>query len=78
MRQPMLVISPYARQNFISHRSVKQSSIIKFIEQNWSLGQIGDGSFDATAGELNNMFDFRTSAPRAKPLILKPNGSIDR
>jgi phospholipase C len=78
MRQPLLVISPYAKQNFVSHRLATQSSITSFIETNWGLGQIGDGSFDATALPLTNMFDFRASAPRAKRLILRPNGSIDR
>ncbi len=78
MRQPMLVISPYAKQNFVSHTLVQQSSITRFIETNWGLGQIGDGSFDATAGALDNMFDFRVHATRAKKLILRPNGSIVR
>jgi phospholipase C len=78
MRQPMLVISPFAKQNYISHRVVTQSSITSFIEDNWSLGRLGGGSFDATAASLTNMFDFRAGAPRAKPLILRPNGTVDR
>ena len=78
MRQPMLVISPFAKQNFVAHDVVTQSSITRFIEENWGLGQLGDGSFDATAGMLNNMFDFRSTAPRAKPLILRPNGVVVR
>ncbi len=76
MRQPMLVISPWSKQNFVSHQLVTQSSITRFIESNWSLGQLGDGSFDASAGAINNMFDFRLHATRAKKLILRPNGSI--
>ncbi|MEZ0577815.1 phospholipase C [Nocardioides sp. MH1] len=78
MRQPMLVISPYAKRNYVSHRVVTQSSITSFIEQNWSLGHLGGGSFDADAASLTNMFDFRASAPRAKPLILRPNGTVVR
>ena len=78
MRQPFLVISPYAKQNFVSHAQIQQSSITRFIETNWGLGQIGDGSFDATAGAINNMFDFRPHATRAKKLILRPNGTIVR
>ena len=35
-----------------------QSSIIKFIEDNWHLPGIGNGSFDATAGSILPMFDF--------------------
>jgi phospholipase C len=35
-----------------------QSSILKFIEDNWQTGRIGNFSFDAKAGSLLNMFDF--------------------
>ena len=36
-----------------------QSSIIRFIEDNWLNGErIGQGSYDAIAGSLFNMFDF--------------------
>jgi phospholipase C len=48
-RQPLLVISPFAKQNYIDHTPTEQASILKFIEQNWSTGQVGGGSFDARA-----------------------------
>jgi phospholipase C len=57
-RQPLLVISPFAKQNFVDHSVTDQSSILRFIEDNWNLGRIGDQSFDALAGALDNMFDF--------------------
>ncbi len=57
-RVPLLVISPFARHNFVNHAVTDQSSVLRFIEDNWSLGRIGDGSFDAKAGSLNTMFDF--------------------
>lgn len=58
-RLPLMVISPYSRQNFVDHTMTDQSSIIRFIEDNWLGGQrIGNGSFDAIAGPINNMFDF--------------------
>ena len=57
-RLPLLVISPSARHNFVDHSLTSQTSILRFIEDNWSLGRIGNQSFDATAGSLNNMFDF--------------------
>lgn len=57
-RLPLLVISPYARENFVDHSITDQSSILQFIEDNWGLGRIGNQSFDAKAGSLNNMFDF--------------------
>jgi phospholipase C len=57
-RQPLVVISPYAKRNFVDHTQTDQASILKFIETNWRTGQIGGGSFDATAGSMRNMFDF--------------------
>jgi phospholipase C len=59
-RLPMIVISPYARQNCVDHTVTDQTSIIRFIEDNWLGGQrIGNGSFDALAGSLNTMFNFK-------------------
>ena len=70
-RQPLLVISPYAKKNAIDHTLTDQSSITRFIEDNWLAGQrIGQGSFDAIAGSLNAMFDF--SGPHNGKLILDP------
>ena len=57
-RLPLLVISPFAKHDFVDHSLTNQTSILRFIEDNWSLGRIGDQSFDATAGSLDNMFDF--------------------
>ena len=58
-RQPLLVISPYAKANFVDHTLTDQSSITRFIEDNWLDGtRIGGGSFDAMAGSLDGMFDW--------------------
>jgi len=57
-RLPLLAISPFAKDNFVDHSITDQSSILRFIEDNFGLGQIGDGSFDAKAGSLKNLFDF--------------------
>jgi phospholipase C len=70
-RLPLLVISPFARQNFVDNTLTDQSSILRFVEDNWSTGKIGDQSFDALAGSLNNMFDFGNQNP-ANKLILDP------
>jgi phospholipase C len=64
-RLPLLVISKYAKSNYIDHRMTDQSSIIRFIEDNWKLGRLGGDSTDYKAGSLFGMFDFeRPSAPR--------------
>lgn len=72
-RQPLLVISPYAKRNFVDHTLTDTSSINKFIEDNWMKGQrIGQGSFDAIAGSIDNMFDF-TRPPNLERLFLDPS-----
>jgi phospholipase C len=58
-RLPLMVISPYAKRNYVDHTLTDQTSILKFIEDNWRLGRIGDYSFDSIAGSINNMFDFK-------------------
>jgi phospholipase C len=70
-RLPLLVISPWAKRNFVAHTISDQSSITKFIEDNWGLPGIS-GSFDAIAGSLDNMFNFGRSGGRTKPLFLDP------
>jgi phospholipase C len=70
-RMPLLVISPYARRNYVDHRITDQTSILRFIEDNWSLGRIGNGSLDEKAGTLNGLFDFDDEGHAAK-LILDP------
>ena len=57
-RQPLLMVSPFAKRNFVDHTVTDQSSVIQFIEDNWGTGQIGGGSFDQIAGSLANMLDF--------------------
>ncbi len=70
-RLPLLVISPFARVNFVDHGVTDQSSIIRFIEDNWGTGRIGGGSLDALAGSLLPLFDFASRA-RAPALFLDP------
>ena len=74
-RLPLLVISPYTKANFVSNNLTDQSSVVKFIEDNWLKGQrLGKGSFDATAGSLDapgGVLNFHTR-PHFQPLILNP------
>ena len=71
-RLPLLVVSPWAKPNFIDDTITDQSSCLRFIEDNWDLGRIGGGSTDATAGTLNNMFNFSEEGSHAHRLILDP------
>jgi len=70
-RLPLLVISPWSKTNFVDHNRTDQSSILKFVEDNWSAGRIGGTSFDQTAGSINSMFDFH-QRPDTDPLVLNP------
>jgi phospholipase C len=69
-RLPFQLISPWSRVNYISHAVTDQSSVVRFIEDNWLGGlRIGQGSLDASAGTINDMFDF-TGTIRAPKLVL--------
>ena len=66
-RIPFLVISPYAKVNFVSHTRISQASVVRFIEDNWLHGErLGGGSFDATAGSIIDLFDFTRRRPAAR------------
>ena len=50
-RLPLLVISPFAKQNYVDHTMTDQSSILRFIEDNWLGGQrIGKGRSTRSRG----------------------------
>jgi phospholipase C len=76
-RLPMIVVSPYARQNYVDHDLSNQASTINFVEYNWRLPGIA-GSFDQSESrtdkaehvpfDLAGMFDFGTRANSALPL----------
>jgi phospholipase C len=76
-RHPFMVISPFAKKNYVSHVQVTQASIPQFIEDNWLQGQrIGGGSFDATTGSIVDMFNFNKANSTA--LMLDPTfGTVD-
>jgi phospholipase C len=72
-RQPLLVISPFAKPNYVDHGVTDQSSILRFIEDNWNLGRVGGNSTDVKAGTLNSMFNFDFNPfNNASALILDP------
>jgi phospholipase C len=59
-RLPYLVISPWARHNFVDHTMTDQSSTVRFMEDNWLGGErLGQGSFDGIANSISQMFDFK-------------------
>jgi len=73
MRQPLLVVSPWALENVVDHTLTDQTSVIRFIEDNWLQQQrIGQGSFDAVANSISSMFNFKQIRSNGI-VILNPN-----
>jgi phospholipase C len=70
-RLPLLVISRHVKANYVDHTLTDQSSILRFVEDNWSLGRIGGSSFDAIAGSLMGIFEFSDGGD-ARKLYLDP------
>jgi phospholipase C len=69
-RQPLLVISPWARHNYVDNTVTDQSSVIRFIEDNWLGSQrIEQGSYDTIANSISSLFDF-TQTITTTPYIL--------
>jgi phospholipase C len=77
-RLPLMVMSPYAKRNYVDHTLTDQTSVLRFIEDNWLGGErVGHGSFDAIAGSIDGMFDFKH--PAMEKLILNEStGQIVR
>ena len=72
-RQPFVVISPWARANFVDHTVTDQTSVLRFIEDNWLQGERIQGSFDALASPVNQMFNFKFPRFDGGYLVLDPS-----
>jgi len=69
-RVPLLVISPYSKENFVSDTLLSHLSILHFIEYNWMLPPL-----DELAAQSNlplEFFNF-SQAPRAPIILGSPN-----
>ena len=70
-RVPLLVISPYAKENYVSTTILNHMSIDKFIEYNWGLPPLTQNIADS-----NNLLDFfYFNSPPRSPITLEPNGT---
>ena len=63
-RTPLLVVSPYARRNYVAHEVYDHTSILKMVETRWGLAPLG--ARDASANDLAQVLDFSQS-PRSAP-----------
>ncbi|HLI95082.1 MAG TPA: alkaline phosphatase family protein [Candidatus Baltobacteraceae bacterium] len=60
-RVPLIVISPYAKQHYVSHVQHDFGSILRFIEEQFGLPSLGYR--DAYADDLSDCFDFSQAQP---------------
>ena len=75
-RQPLLVISPFAKTNNVDHTLTEQTSITSFIESNWKTKRVGDGSLDTRGGTLLNAFSFQH--PNNVQVLLDKHGAVSK
>jgi phospholipase C len=75
VRVPMLIISPYAKSNFVSHVHYETGSILRFVEDRFGLGQLA--ASDKRAASPEDAFDF-TQAPRKFVPIKSPRDASTR
>jgi phospholipase C len=76
-RQPLLIIGPYARHNFVDHTLTDQTSVLRFIEDNWLGGRrIGQGSFDAISSPLDQMFDYHQNIQNDLVILNENTGEV--
>jgi hypothetical protein len=67
-RVPLLVISPYAKPGYISHKQGEFASFDKFIEEDYGLPSLNQRDSLAQTSDLMDFFDFQS--PPQPPLIL--------
>jgi phospholipase C len=63
-RVPMIVVSPYARHDYIDHTYTDHVSVLKFIEANWRLSPLTSFSEDNLANPAPNVY-----VPKNRPAI---------
>lgn len=61
MRIPMIVISPFAKPNYVSHTPMETTAVLKLIETRFNVPSLTNR--DATANDMTEFFDF-TAPPR--------------
>jgi len=74
MRVPAIVISPFAKQDYVSHVVHDHTSVLRFIETKWNLGALTRR--DANASNLLDTLDFSAPAlldPPSLPLPAIPD-----
>lgn len=75
-RVPAVIVSPFARRRYVSHRIHDHTSILKFVETKWNLGALTYR--DANADDLLDSLDLHGRRPPfIEPPVLPPP-ALDR
>ncbi len=71
-RVPLIVISPYAKKNYVSHVQYETASVLRFAEDLFGLGRLSDADARATSPAADCL-DFK-QRPRKFVPIKAPEG----
>ncbi len=74
-RVPALLVSPYAKQGYIDSTTLDFTSILKFIEDNWSVAPLTER--DAKASNFLDAFDF-SAPPREAAFISWDRNAVEQ
>jgi phospholipase C len=74
-RVPTVIVSPYAKRDYVSHEVHDHTSILKLIETKWNLGALTYR--DANASNLLDSVDLEAPPAFAEPPTLPAPGKLD-
>jgi phospholipase C len=72
-RVPLIVVSPYAKRGYVSHLTHDFGSILRFVEEIFSLPSLGYA--DARADDLSDCFDFTQVPPAFHSILVEYEAS---
>jgi phospholipase C len=67
VRVPNMIISPFAKKNFVSHTPMDYTAFLKFVETRFNLAPLT--ARDASMPDMTEFFDFTNGGPWAVPPI---------
>lgn len=70
-RVPALLISPWARRNYVSHTLYDHTSMLAYCERKWGLAPMT--ARDAAANDMFDLFDLSAPSFAAPPALPRPN-----
>ena len=72
-RVPLIVVSPYAKKGYVSHKMHDFGSLLRFTEETFHLPSLGYA--DSKADNLSDCFDFSQTPTAFQPFVTKYDAS---